>query len=234
MRMLILQVQPDAGPGYLGEWARDRDIDLDIVDVRAAERLPSPREYQAAAALGADSSWATSNRSTWMTRELDWLHDAEAAGVPVLGICFGAQALATLHGGEVHRLPRPEVGWLELSVTPSADIPTGPWLSWHEDFIVLPPAAHELAHSSEATHIFEVGLGFGIQFHPEADTATIRRWVDQYSGRDLGPSVRSPAGLLAESIKQANAAQARAYRLFDVFTRTFLLTQADDRTDGQG
>ena len=59
-------------------------------------------------ALTTSSSWAPSGRSMTMPRSvtgsapsLDWLRQADAAGVPVLGICFGAQALSAALGGRV-------------------------------------------------------------------------------------------------------------------------------------
>ena len=66
--------------------------------------------------------------------------------LPVLGICFGAQALASALGGCVHKLPTPEVGWVTVDQQrrrPAS--PTGPWMAWHEDGFTLPPLAYELA-----------------------------------------------------------------------------------------
>jgi GMP synthase-like glutamine amidotransferase len=228
MRILIQQAEAKAGPAYLTDWARERDIELDVVDVRTAGQLPTPQGYDAAVALGAEESWATVPRPLWMTRQLDWLDQARAAALPVLGICFGAQALATLHGGAVRPLPRPEIGWVELEFADTADgaggaeIPVGPWLSWHEDCIVLPPTARELARSPASLHAFEVSLGLGVQFHPEADTETIRDWVNDATARDLSAFVRSPASLIAESVEYAETARAHAYRLFDHFVHAFV------------
>jgi GMP synthase-like glutamine amidotransferase len=229
VRILVQQAEAKAGPAYLIGWAREREIELEVVDVRTALRLPSPRGYDAAVALGAEESWAAVPRPPWMTRQLDWLDHARATAVPVLGICFGAQALATLHGGEVRPLPRPEIGWLQLELADSVDLPSGPWLSWHEDFIALPPVARELARSPVAPHIFEVSCGLGVQFHPEADTETIRSWIDDATSRDLSAFVRSPAELLADSVEHAETARVHAYGLFDHFLRTLVRRTASGR-----
>lgn len=229
MRILVHQAEAKAGPAYLTGWARERDIELEVVDVRTALRLPSPCGYDAAVALGAEESWASVPRPQWMTRQLDWLDQARATAVPVLGICFGAQALATLHGGEVQPLPRPEIGWLQLDLADGAHVPSGPWLSWHEDFIALPPAARELARSPAAPHIFEVSFGLGVQFHPEADTETIRSWINDATSRDLSAFVQSPDDLLAESVEHAETARVHAYRLFDHFLHTLVRRTATGR-----
>ena len=50
----------------------------------------------------------------WIDEELAWLRRADAAGVPVLGICFGAQVLAAAFGGTVEDAGRQEIGWVTV------------------------------------------------------------------------------------------------------------------------
>src|SRR5690349_5591733 len=50
----------------------------------------------------------------WIEPELDWLRAVDEAGVPVLGVCYGAQELCTLFGGKVVAADRKEVGWLTI------------------------------------------------------------------------------------------------------------------------
>ena len=71
----------------------------------AVAAWPDPREATAVVALGSDHSVHAST-DAWLARELEYLGNAHAAGVPVLGICFGAQALAAVLGGTVSRAPR--------------------------------------------------------------------------------------------------------------------------------
>ena len=49
------------------------------------------------------------------------LREATARGVPVLGVCLGAQLLAHAHGGEVRKLATRHLDWLELKPLPAAD-----------------------------------------------------------------------------------------------------------------
>jgi GMP synthase-like glutamine amidotransferase len=216
-RITVLQTQADAPAGHLDAWARERGARLEVVDVALADELPPPGDADAVVALGSDASWAASDRPAWMDRELEWLAAAEAAEVAVLGICFGAQALALVHGGAVVRMPRPEIGWLELELEPGADVPAGPWLAWHEDRVEVPPDARVLARTPPAVHAFEVGRDLAVQFHPEVDAAIVRGWVDAYGGRDLGDEVGSPEALVARSAQEDEGARARAFALFDAF-----------------
>jgi GMP synthase-like glutamine amidotransferase len=62
----------------------------------------------------------------WITQELAWLRQADEAGVPVFGICFGAQALCAALGGQVVAAARKEVGWTLVDSLDPAQIPGKP------------------------------------------------------------------------------------------------------------
>jgi GMP synthase (glutamine-hydrolysing) len=98
-------------------------------------------------------------------------------GVPVLGICYGQQAMTQALGGEVARTGVAEFGKTDLSVTLPGSVlmsqlPTQQtvWMS-HNDAVVRPPdgfrpIAHTAASPVAGFEAPERGL-YGIQFHPE-------------------------------------------------------------------
>ncbi len=98
------------------------------------------------------------------------------AGVPILGICYGAQLLARQLGGAVARTGRGEYGRTALSVTaPSplfADWPAESvvWMSHGDSITEVPPGSVATAHSAEsvvaAFHDPERRI-YAVQFHPE-------------------------------------------------------------------
>jgi GMP synthase (glutamine-hydrolysing) len=95
-------------------------------------------------------------------------------GVPVLGICYGAQLIAQQLGGDVARTGRGEYGRTDLTVsgTPSllVDDDQTVWMS-HFDSIAHAPAGFAVTASTpEATvAVLENAARriYGVQFHPE-------------------------------------------------------------------
>jgi len=103
--------------------------------------------------------------------------DVYGLGVPILGICYGAQLIAQQRGGTVGRNERGEYGRTDLAVadpgTLLVDAGTGThpvWMS-HFDAITEPPAGATVTASSPDAPVavfeaLDAGL-FAVQFHPE-------------------------------------------------------------------
>ncbi len=126
-----------------------------------------------------------------------------SAGVPVLGICYGAQLIAQTLGGVVARTGRGEFGRTKLAVTASAGAPAGPvglllgwpaisdvWMSHADAITAAPPGFEVTATTADAPVAALQDTGrrlYGVQFHPEvAQTqggqALIRRFVREVCG----------------------------------------------------
>ncbi len=95
-------------------------------------------------------------------------------GVPVLGICYGMQALTHALGGAVNPAPRREYGLAELEVLRANPLlPTGRYPVWmsHGDRIERLPSGFEVLARTANSPIAAMGdlqrRYFGVQFHPE-------------------------------------------------------------------
>jgi GMP synthase-like glutamine amidotransferase len=137
------------------------------------------------------------------------LREAVARGLPVLGVCLGAQLLAYALGGSVSRRPRRLVGWTPLEPLPAAAgdpllgaLPAGAMaLNWNEDGFEPPPGAVELLRRVDdaGAQAFRHGRAWGIQFHPEVDMATLDAW---YAG---WPAAVTAAGTTEDDARAADA-----------------------------
>ncbi len=147
MRVLVVEHERDSGIGLLGDRAAERGDELVVVRP-TEEPLPASVDgFDGLVVLGAAPSVNDADIAHWFVPETDLIRDADARGVPVLGVCFGAQALAVSLGGTVRRAERPEVGWVEIDTDDPVAIPAGPWFQWHVDAITPPPGARVIARS---------------------------------------------------------------------------------------
>jgi GMP synthase-like glutamine amidotransferase len=213
-RALVICHSAGERSGRVGERLRERGYEIDqfiVVDdpLKPESQTPFPdaSRHDLLAVFGAPwSVYDTATIGSWITRELQLLRESHERGVPVLGVCFGAQALAAALGGTVTRAPQSELGWHDID-SDAPWIAAGPWFQWHHDRFTLPPGATELARSAHASQAFHCGRSFGVQFHPEVDLDTVRDWLD---GRDREESEFADAG--ADPVAIAAAAPAMLER----------------------
>jgi len=175
--------------------------------------------------LGASWSVYDERIAGWMSAELDWLRAADQAGIPVFGICFGAQALTVALGGQVEAAPRSEVGWVTVATAAPDLIEPGPWLEFHGDLCLPPPGARVLASNDVCVQAYSIGQHLAVQFHPEVDGPQLQRWLDAGAGESVRQAGQDPDAFLAETVMQEPAAAARADQLV---AAAILLTQRED------
>jgi GMP synthase (glutamine-hydrolysing) len=99
-----------------------------------------------------------------------------AAGIPVLGICYGQQLIAHLLGGEVSKGERGEYGFAQLEPTGDGALLRGiqgrqqVWMS-HRDLVVRPPEGVAVLATTDTCPVAAMGSEarklYGVQFHPE-------------------------------------------------------------------
>ncbi len=179
--------------------------------------LPDPTAFDLIVVYGSRWSVCDQEVAHWVEPELELLRSADAAGVPVLGLCFGAQMLSAAHGGSVRPGQAPEIGW--CSVTPrcaNAAVESGPWFQWHFDVVDVPAGTELLASSPVGPQAFRLRRNLALQFHPEVDEAVLQGWlvddVDQLTG--AGVDVEA---LLSETRRHHDDARGRADRLLEWF-----------------
>ena len=169
-------------------------------------------------ALGAPWSVYDNQRiGTWLVEEKTLLRAADDAGIPVLGVCFGGQLLASVHGGTVRRSPAGETGWHTVQTDDPALIPSGDWFQWHFDSWSVPGGAREVARTSEASQAFVLRRNLAVQFHPELDAGILRGWLANGAAEVAIARGHDPERLLEQTRLRQAVAEQQATDLIDNF-----------------
>lgn len=210
-RVLVVRHHDIDSAGFVGEAFEARGAALSVHLFPDDGPLPAPGGTDRIVVLGAVSS--VNDPDPWIAAELDWLRAADRAGLPVFGICFGAQALCAALGGRVEAMGTKEIGWYAVSSDDPDAVPAGPWLEFHGDRCLLPAGATVLARNDLAVQAFRLGRHFAVQFHPEVDGPQLKRWLDSMGTAEVEGIGLDPDQFLADTIREEPAARARAARL---------------------
>lgn len=154
-------------------------------------------------------------RSTCCERDL--VARSVARGTPVLGICFGAQLLSCVFGGEVMRMDHPEIGWSNVLGVGSDLSVAGRWMQWHYDCFTVPPSFTAIGVNSFGTQAMRGHRCLGVQFHPEANVEVVSRWIEIGGREELQAFGISESRLLMTTKEFSAQATDATRRLIQYF-----------------
>jgi GMP synthase (glutamine-hydrolysing) len=205
--LVVLQHHPRTGPSAFTEVLDGRThlVPWRGIDVAAGDPLPDVDGLGGVLVMGGPMGLPDADEHAWMDDELTWLSKAVDAGIPVLGICLGAQLLASALGGTVERMPAPRIGYLPVTRTESAgdDEVAAGWpdgtatLFFHEDDVAtLPDGAEVVLEGPGGPAAWCSGSGLAVHFHPEVTLDQLTAWLEL-------PELRAhldPAGVDADEL----------------------------------
>lgn len=153
----------------------------------------------------------------FLSGELELIQKWLLAGKPLLGICLGAQLIARALGANVYPLGVKEIGFAPLTLTQAgaqsalAAVDGIPVLHWHGDQFDIPDGAVRLAGTPVgANQAFSFGAQvLGLQFHLEADTNKLERWLVGHAN-ELGQADIDPHALRADAAQIGKRLHAAA------------------------
>lgn len=225
MRALVIIHDPGSEPVLIGERLADHGFELHEVMITTeignpvgSADLGDPGDWDLLVPMGSNYSvYDTEQIGSWIGDELDFLRRADEHGVPMFGICFGAQALAASLGGLVVRSERAQIGWCPLVPENGTGLPPGPWLQWHYDRFEPPAEATVLAADEVGVQAFTIGRSLGVQFHPEVTRDHLARWVEMGGHEELTVQGIDPGQLLADAAAIEPDVRVRTNALVDWF-----------------
>jgi GMP synthase (glutamine-hydrolysing) len=160
-----------------------------LVNVYADEALPDLASIAGMIVTGSPAM--VTDLAPWSERCAEYMRDAVALAVPVLGICYGHQLLAHACGGAVGYHPQGrEIGTvvIENKLAAQQDSLFGAMperflghTTHSQSVMRLPLEAVLLATSAHDAHqAFRIGdNAWGVQFHPEFDAQIMRGYVGE-------------------------------------------------------
>jgi GMP synthase-like glutamine amidotransferase len=210
-RVVVIRHHGVDSAGFIGDAFVAQGAELAVHLLPDGGPLPGLDGVDHVVVLGAISS--VNDPDPWIAEELAWLRTADAAGVRILGICFGAQAICAAFGGKVEAMARKEIGWTLVDSVDHELIPAGPWLEFHSDRCLPPAAAAVVARNDVGVQAFRMGRHLAVQFHPEVDGPQLKRWLDGGGDKDAERLGLDPGQFLTDTIREEPAARERAARL---------------------
>jgi GMP synthase-like glutamine amidotransferase len=185
MRAHYLQHVPFEGLGSIEPWLKSNGYALSSTPFFATTRLPDPQSIDLLIVMGGPMSVNDDDEFPWLDLEKQFIREVIALDKPVLGICLGAQLIASAMGANVFPNRVKEIGWFPVHAVASADpsvfrFPASQTVfHWHGDTFEWPPHAVPLASSEGCEHqAFQLGQRvIGLQFHLETTPEAARDLV---------------------------------------------------------
>lgn len=182
MRAHYLQHVPFEGLGSIKSWLDAAGYSTTKTPFYENAQLPDLGQIDLLVILGGPMSVNDEEMFPWLALEKKFISNAIENSKPVLGICLGAQLIASAMGAEVYRNPIKEIGWfpvqgvasigeLFFSFPPSMEV-----FHWHGETFDLPSGAIRIAKSEGCENqAFQIGKSvIGLQFHLETTPASVR------------------------------------------------------------
>ena len=229
VRAALIGNRDDMDPGLVGHALRRRGVAF--VELHREDPSGWPRVDEVDMVLSLGSSWS----AYWpevagpARAEQQYLAAAHGAGVPVLGLCFGAQQLSLALGGTVERSQTHEIGWHDVRAlaetgTEAAAILEGPWFQWHYDRFSVPSGATALADSPVSPQAFMAGRSLALQFHPEVTETIVTQWASDGGETELADAGIDREGLLDRTRRSIATVRPRTEALVEWYLRAVAQT----------
>lgn len=188
MRVLSIthQAGPMGGGGTFEQHAVDRGDELTVWVASDTTTPGMPSDYDAIMVFGGVMHPDQDAEHPWLAGETEFLRQTMAEGVPLLGVCLGAQLIARAAGSWIGPAEKGEVGWHEVELTEAgssdpvvgAAFPTRfDAFQWHYYTWELPAGAELLAANGAARQAYRLGDNtWAVQFHPEVNAGMLDYW----------------------------------------------------------
>ena len=183
---LVLRHSEQDHAGCLADVMREQGFEYLYLDLFRGDRAPEDlRSSSGLIILGGSMGVYEAGRYRFLVDEQRLIRRGVTEGLPVLGICLGAQLIAASLGANVYRGARKELGWHEVEVAAQENAiiagvpPRFMAFHWHGDTFDLPQGATRLFRSAlYQNQGFRYGPNvLALQFHLEITAEMVNDWL---------------------------------------------------------
>lgn len=177
VRALVVGNRDDLDPGLVGDLLDNRGFKLHLKMRESPSDLNSTTQTDLLVLLGSDWFVGDVLHADKVNAELGLIRSMALRGVPIFGICFGAQLISAAFGGEVRRSHSPEIGWHEVSSDEHPELFAHSWFQWHYDIFSPPTDFQVVASNGVGVQAILGNRILGTQFHPEVTSVILEKWT---------------------------------------------------------
>lgn len=187
MSIVVFQHHEHEHAAVLGAVLQEHGHRLRTIHLHAGDRVPPDLEdVDGVISMGGPMNIDQTQDHAWIEDEAAFIRLAFEAGLPIVGVCLGAQLLAKAIGGQVGTMESSQVGWHNVRLAfPGTIDPLYAGIRWDavqfhlhsQQISELPPGATPLAGSRQCrTQAFRAGMrSYGFQYHFEWTAGDIQR-----------------------------------------------------------
>jgi GMP synthase-like glutamine amidotransferase len=204
-KIVIFQHVKNEPSGYFETIFHEYGMPFEYVRIYETGEVPAVRDATHLVFMGGFMSVNDEDEFPWLKQEKELIRRSVKTGQKVLGICLGAQLIASAHGRKVYPFVK-ETGWRSLN---RADGANGIFSRFPETFHVfqlhgetyeIPCGGQLLAWGNDVRNqAFSYRNALGLQFHLEMTGEIIREWSKDLRNHEQSVIARETPRYLVES-----------------------------------
>lgn len=217
MKIHCIRHEPFEGLACIEDWISQNNHELSCTYTYLQQSFPSECTFDLLIIMGGTASIYNSLHESWYLEEKQFLEACIGQKRKILGICLGAQILASVLGSRIYSGKAKEIGWFPVDFFKENNqgllfLPDRlTTFHWHGDTFDIPRGAIPLA-SSELTP----NQGFtynnhviAMQFHPEMTKTSLQKLIRAAGGElmEKGKFIQTAEGMMEKQhlIKENNS-----------------------------